>query len=53
MGIVRDWTSWIVPRVNENNLPNGKRGGKNLRTTDMVSIRSVDEIVKTLNIGII
>jgi hypothetical protein len=53
MGIVRDWTSWIVPRVNENNLPDGNRGGKKLRTTDMVSIRSVDEIVRTLDIGII
>lgn len=41
---VRDWTKWIVPRVNENNQPNGDDGDKSLRTTDAISIRSWEEV---------
>ena len=42
--IVRNWTKWIIPRVNENNQPNGNDGDKSLRTTDTISIRSCEEV---------
>lgn len=42
--IVRDWTTWIVPRVNDNTKPDGKNGNKSFRTTDFISIKSLKEI---------
>ena len=39
--IVRDWTKWIVPRVNDNNKPYGNADDKNLRRTDSISIMSL------------
>ena len=47
--IVRDWTKWIVPRVNDNNQPNGDDGDKSLRTTDTISIRSWEEVENQTN----
>lgn len=47
--IVRDWTKWIVPRVNDNNQPNGSDGDKSLRTTDNISIRSWEEVKSQTN----
>lgn len=40
--IVRDWTKWIVPRVNDNNKPHGN-DDKNLRRTDSISIMSLSD----------
>lgn len=41
--IVRDWTKWIVPRVNDNARPsNGEENS--FRTTDKISIRSWEEV---------
>lgn len=42
--IIKDWTKDIVPRVNDNNLENGKKGNKSSRSFDYISIRSYDEI---------
>ena len=42
--VVRDWTKWIVPRVNDNTAPNGNYGDKSFQTTDMISIWSANEM---------
>ena len=46
--VVRDWTKWIVPRVNENTKPNGEIGDKTFRTTDVISLKSFDEVRKQI-----
>ena len=42
--IVRDWTKFIVPRVNKNTQANGKKGDKSFCTTDSISIKSFAEV---------
>ena len=47
--IVRDWTKWLTPRVNDNTHRNGYDGDKTFRTTDTISIRSWEEVEKQTN----
>ena len=44
--IIRDWTKWIVPRVNENKIRVGldRVYFPPYRTTDTISIRSWEEV---------
>lgn len=46
---VRDWTKWIVPRVNDNNWAIRVGSDKTLRTTDTISIRSLEEVENQTN----
>ena len=49
MANVRDWTRYIVPRINENTLANGRSGGVDFLTTDLVSLPTYDEIRNQTN----
>lgn len=42
--IVKDWTKLIVPRVNQNYMPNTELGDESFCTTDIISIKSKKEL---------